>query len=110
MSQPIDALPALNPALVPAEVRKGTREDQQAYRAALGFERMLVLQLARSLNATAEGDGAGEDSGEGGLSAVSSAYRDMLPDAMADGVIAGGGLGLAPELYRTLRQGKEEGK
>ena len=104
MSPGLDALPALNPALMPTEVRQGTRDDQQAYRAALGFERMLVLQLARSLSDTAEGDGAGEDSGEAGLSSVSHAYRDMLPDAMADGVLAGGGLGLGEQLYRALRE------
>ncbi len=62
------------------------RTDQQ--RAALGFERMLLVQLTQQLAKTAEPEG--EDA-----SASSAAYRDLLPGALADAIVVGGGIGLA---------------
>jgi Rod binding domain-containing protein len=62
-------------------------------RAALGFERVLIGQLTEQLARTAEGE-------EGEESAATGAYRDLLPGALADALIAGGGLGLAGALTR----------
>jgi len=84
-------------ALLPPEVRNGTAEDRKRYEAALGFERMLVSQLTQQLADTAKPAG-GEESG------ASSAYRDMLPGAMADAIAQGGGLGLARDIARSLKE------
>lgn len=56
--------------------------------AAASFEHVLLEQLTTQLAATAA---PGDDEG----SAATSAYRDLLPRAMADGLAAAGGLGIA---------------
>jgi Rod binding domain-containing protein len=88
------------PGLVPADVRKAGKEAQETYRAALGFERMLTEQLTKTMSAGAKG---GEDGEEGGETAATAAYRDMLPGTLADAVTSAGGLGLAHDLYLTMR-------
>ncbi len=95
------ALPQVDRSALPPEIRKGTEEQQKAYRAALGFERMLVGQLVRSMNKATEGMSA-DDDGEAGFGSTPPAYREMLADSLADQVIRGGGLGIAEDLYRTL--------
>ena len=101
---PSGGLPQVDRSALPAEIRKGSDEQQRAYRAALGFERMLVGQLVRSMNKATEGMTADED-GEGGFGSTPPAYREMLADSLADQVIRGGGLGIARDLYRTLGVG-----
>jgi Rod binding domain-containing protein len=92
--------PALNaPGIVPADVRKAGEQAEQTYRAALGFERTLLEQLTKSL-AKGTLDADGEDGGE---SAATSAYRDMLPGTLADAVTGAGGLGLAHDLFLSMR-------
>lgn len=68
----------------------GSEKRTDAERAAMGFERMLLVQLTQQLAKTAEGE---EDS-----SAATQAYRDLLPGVMADAIVAGGGIGLADGL------------
>jgi Rod binding domain-containing protein len=65
-------------------------------RAALGFERQLLLQLTQQLSKSAAP--AEEDE-----SAATSTYRDMLPDTLADALIRGGGIGLARQLIQEDR-------
>jgi hypothetical protein len=79
-------LPPIDRSALPADVRNAPEADRQRYEAALGFERQLVAQLAKQLTKT-----AGESLGTG-------PYAQMLPDTLADAVIASGGLGLAREL------------
>jgi Rod binding domain-containing protein len=106
------ALPPINEAALPAEVRNGTKQDKKAYEAALGFERMLLGELTKSLADTAKpagsDDGGDDSSGDGSDSqtqdAASSMYMQMLPDQLADAVTAGGGLGLAQSLYQTIKE------
>ena len=93
----ISGLPPVDASALPADIRKGTPQQRQAYTAALGFERMLVAQLAKSLADTSKSEGGDE------TSVASSTYRSMLPDALADGIIAGGGLGLAKDIFKELR-------
>ena len=93
------ALPPITEAAMPREVREGSAEDKKTYRAALGFERMLVHQLAEQMAKASKAGAEDEDAPAG-----QSVYEDMLSDALADGVIAGGGLCLASELYKTLRK------
>ena len=92
------ALPPVSEAAMPREVREGSPEDKQTYRAALGFERMLVQQLAEQMAKAAKAGAEDEDAPAG-----QGVYEEMLSDALADSVVAGGGLGLANELYKTLR-------
>jgi Rod binding domain-containing protein len=84
------------PAVLPAEVRKGGKEAKEAYGAALGFERMLVKQLTKSL-ADSAAVGGGENGG------APPAYRDMISDGIADAITQAGGIGLAEDLYKQVR-------
>jgi Rod binding domain-containing protein len=68
----------------------GAEKRTEAERAALGFERMLLVQLTQQLAKT-----TGEDES---ASAGTQAYRDLLPGVMADAIVAGGGIGLAAGL------------
>jgi hypothetical protein len=79
-------LPPIDRASLPADVRTAPEADRNRYEAALGFERQLVAQLAKQLTKTA------------GASLASGPYAQMLPDALADAVVSGGGLGLARQL------------
>ena len=104
------ALPPIDQALLPAEVRNGSKQDKKDYEAALGFERMLLGELTKSLADTAKP--AGSDSSEDGSSdsdggtqdVASSMYMQMLPDQLADAVTSAGGLGLAQNFYRTIKE------
>lgn len=98
-----NALPALNPSFIPAEVREGSAEDKKAYRAALGFERSLLQQLTKTMLDTAKTEDTSSDE-ESGETAATQMYKDMLPDRLADSLIANGGIGLAEDLYRAVRQ------
>ena len=81
---------------LPADVRAAGADAQRTYRAAQGFERMLVAELTKALAAPVT-----EDGGEG--SAAASTYRGMLPGTLADAVTGAGGLGLARQLYGAMR-------
>jgi Rod binding domain-containing protein len=95
---------ALNTAgIVPADVRKAGKQAEETYRAALGFERMLTEQLTKTMSVSASALGGGEDGEEGGETAATAAYKDMLPGQLADAVTNAGGLGLAHDLYLTMR-------
>ena len=95
----LDALPAIPETALPREVREGTADDRKAYRAALGFERMLVLQLAEQVAESTKGSGE-----EGSEPAGAEAYRSMLADSLADSIASGGGLGLAKDIYKSTRK------
>jgi Rod binding domain-containing protein len=69
----------------------GAEKRTDAERAGLGFERMLLVQLTQQLAKTAEPEGEG-------ASVASAAYRDLLPGALADAIVAGGGIGLGDAL------------
>jgi Rod binding domain-containing protein len=94
----VSSMPAIDQALLPADVRNGGAERRKQYDAALSFERQLVGELTKALAATAKP--ADEDSS----SAATRTYRDMLPGTMADAVMAEGGLGLAIEIDKAMNQ------
>jgi Rod binding domain-containing protein len=103
----LDALSSAN-AMIPADVRKAGKDAEQSYRVALGFERTLLEQLTKSMSKDMVGmDSASDsDSGDGedsGPSAATSAYSDMLPGTLADSVTSAGGLGLAHDLWLSMR-------
>jgi len=90
------AMPPIDNAFLPADVRNGTKERRRQYDAALSFERQLVGELTRQLSKTAQP----ADGSQG--SAATQTYRDMLPGAMADAVMAEGGLGLAQQIDKAM--------
>lgn len=88
-------LPVVDGAALPADVRKAPKSDQEAYKAALGFEQALLSELLRSvesLSESAEGAGPGQ--------------RDQLPTTLAEAVVAQGGIGLARTVYESQRSGR----
>jgi Rod binding domain-containing protein len=104
----VTGLPPIDQALLPADVRKGSAGDRKTYAAALGFERALVQELAKTMAETAKPvDGGDGDDGAEPKDAASSMYMQQLPDQLADSVIQNGGLGLARNLYDSM---KERGK
>ena len=103
MTMPIDS------ALLPADVRAGGPKERKLYESALGFERLLTNELTKSLASAIGSSDDGSDSSDsgdsgdsGGTSAATSALKGQLPDQLAAAVQQGGGLGLAPVLYRSL--------
>jgi Rod binding domain-containing protein len=89
--------PITAPGVLPADVRNGGREAKEAYGAAMGFERMLVKQLTKSLTDSAALGGGGDNGGS------PAPYREMISDGIADAITQGGGIGLAHELYKQVR-------
>lgn len=93
-------------AAEPAWVRNGTSAVKQDYEVALGFEEMLVDQLASSLD-QAGGLGGESESGEeeGGSqpSLGGGMLSSLLPGALSQGVVDGGGLGLAAQLTQQMQ-------
>jgi Rod binding domain-containing protein len=65
--------------------------DPKAQRAGEGFERMLLGQLTRTLMESALPS-------EDATSAATTAYKDLLPDALTEALMSGGGIGLAETL------------
>jgi Rod binding domain-containing protein len=101
----ISGLSSVSGAPLPADVRTASTQDQQSYRTALAFERTLLEQLTKTMSQDmAGGDSAGGEDGEdSGASAATSAYRDMLPGTLADAVTGSGGIGLAHDLFLSMR-------
>lgn len=87
----IGSLPPIDQSLLPADVRNAPQARRDAYTAATGFERLLVQQLTSSLADSAK-DAMGGD----------GPYASLLPEALTDGVMAGGGLGLAAQLTDSI--------
>ena len=86
----LSGLPQVSEAALPAAVRSGSAKDKEAYKAALGFEQVLLGQLVKSMAA------------DGPLS--EGPYAAPVQDALSGGLISGGGLGLATDLYRALKE------
>jgi Rod binding domain-containing protein len=102
-------LPAVNQALEPAWVRHGSTATQKTYETALAFEEMLVQQLSQSLTATSGLEGGSSQGGEAGAeesgssSFGTSQLSSLLPQALSNGVMSAGGLGLAAQLTREMQ-------
>ena len=86
----LSALPQVSESALPASVRTGSAKDKDAYRAALGFEQVLLGQLVKSMAA------------DGPLS--EGPYAAPVQDALTTGLVGNGGLGLATDLYRALKE------
>lgn len=86
----ISGLPSVADSALPAAVRNGSAADKQAYKAALGFEQMLVEQMVQTM--------AGED---GPLS--QGPYAQQMQTTLASAITGAGGLGLAQQLYKETK-------
>ena len=101
------ALPITSLTRAPAAVREGSSQAKQAYATGQGFEEMLLEQLSQSL---AQGNGlGGEGSGEGSgeaegapLEAGGGELQALLPQALTEGIMRDGGIGLATQLMNRL--------
>ena len=93
------SLPPIDQATLPADIRSGSKQDKQAYTAALGFERMLLGELTKQMAETAKPADGDDDTKD----AASSMYMQMLPDQLADAVTQNGGIGLARSLYNASK-------
>jgi hypothetical protein len=86
----IDGLPQVPSSALPAAVRAGSEADKQAYRAALGFEQILLGQLV------------GDMLPKGTM--TEGPYAAPIQDALTGSLVANGGIGLAAQLYPTMRK------
>ena len=88
---PVGPINSADATGLPAGVGRTPQE-----KAALGFERQLLVQLTQQLaeSALPQDDAAG---------AATNAYRDMLPGALADAMVAAGGVGLAASFVKEPR-------
>jgi hypothetical protein len=86
----IPGLPQVPSTALPAAVRDGSAEDKQAYKTALGFEQILLGQLVDDM--------LPDDTLPQGP------YAAPMKDAFTSGLIADGGIGLAAQLYPSLKK------
>jgi len=105
------AIPPIDQALLPADIRHGNAAAKSAYQQGLAFEQVLVSQLAQQLASgldatTAAGGGSDATAdGAGGSSSGSdplSAFSQLLPSALTTSVMSGGGLGVAAQLAAAI--------
>jgi Rod binding domain-containing protein len=83
-------LPAVPDSALPAAVRSGSAEDKKTYKAALGFEQVMLGQLVKAATEStplAEGP-----------------YADTVNDAFSNALAAAGGTGLAAQLYKQIKE------
>lgn len=73
------------------------KPNAQAVKAGEGFESMLLGQLTKQLV-----DSALPDNPES--SAATSTYKQMLPDALTEALMSGGGIGLAQQLAAATNE------
>ena len=87
----MNGLPAIADTALPRDVRAGSDADKRTYKAALGFEQVLLGRLASELTKSSPSLSEGP-------------RADAVTDAMTAALTAAGGIGLAPQLYATLRK------
>jgi hypothetical protein len=83
----IEGLPSVPSSALPASVRDASKADRDAYKAALGFEQILLGRLVGEI-----------------VPAGDSPYASSVQDAFTAGLVNGGGIGLAASLYPSLRK------
>ncbi len=110
---PATNLPPMDAAFEPADIRSGNAQAKQAYQEALGFEDILMQQLTQQLADTVTtpgGDSSGgssdsSDSSSSGLlgsDPSTSAFASMIPTALTQSIMSGGGVGIADRLAHAL--------
>lgn len=111
---PATHLPPINAALLPADIRSGDARAKKAYQEALGFEDILVQQLTQELASTVsapggdsgtDGSGGSSDSSSGGIlgsDPSTNAFASLIPTALTQSIMSGGGVGVADRLARAI--------
>ena len=96
-------------AATAANAPEATRVSAQAKQIGLGFEEMLVNELAQQLAQTAatpddgsSGDGSDDSSGLMGSDPASTAYAQMIPSVLTSSVMSAGGTGIAQEIAASI--------
>jgi hypothetical protein len=84
-------LPPISDASLPASVRSGSARERKEYRAAAGFEQVLIGQLVQEL--------LPEDS-----ELSEGPYASTIQDSFAQGIAESGGFGLAGQLFETMQR------
>jgi hypothetical protein len=105
-------LPPINPADLPAAVRNGSPAAKKAFDEGLAFEQVLVNQLAQrmtdvvSQTADSSDDGSSDAGSSGGgmlgSDPSTSAFSSLIPQALSNSIMSGGGLGIAQEIAASL--------
>ena len=103
----IPGLPPISDTLLPAAVRDGGAKDKDNYKAALGFEQVLVGQLVQAMSGSdmptdtsADDDGTGLDTAN---PLASGPFAGQMQDALSGALMSAGGLGLAGQIYKGMR-------
>ena len=105
------SLPPIDNSLLPADIRNGSKTDQDNYKTGLQFEQTLVQQLTQSMADTTKAmkgsddtsSDDGDDSSSDSSDAVTDSYNQQLPGIMANAVMQAGGLGLARTIAENLK-------
>jgi len=99
-------IPSLNVADIPANVRNGDKTARQAYVEGLAFEQVLVNQLTQQMAGTLSGstspDGSATGGSGSGLLSGASAFQSLIPQALTQGIMAGGGVGIAESFAASV--------
>jgi Rod binding domain-containing protein len=106
---PAANLPPIDSALLPADIRNGDATAKQAYQEALGFEDILMQQLTQQMADTVTSPGGdssdSSDSSSGGIlgsDPSTSAFASLIPTALTQSIMSGGGVGVADRLAHAL--------
>lgn len=110
-------VPTLNVADIPANIRTGNAKAKEAYSEGLAFEDMFVNELTQQLAGTmfggdgsdgtdgsddTDGSDASDGSGGGLLQGTASAYSSLIPQALSQSIMSGGGIGMAEQFAQEL--------
>ena len=84
------SLSPISTASLPADVRTAGTQAVKDYKAALGFEQMLVGQLVKSMVSESRSLGEGP-------------YASTMQDTLTGALTGGRGLGLARQIYKEMQ-------
>ncbi|MGI8780608.1 MAG: hypothetical protein ACR2L8_10685 [Solirubrobacteraceae bacterium] len=87
----LNELPQISDAALPRDVRAGSAADKRDYKVALGFEKVMLTELVKELTRATP-------------SLTDGPRADAVQDALTDALANAGGIGLAPQLYKTMHR------
>jgi Rod binding domain-containing protein len=96
---------AIASASVPTAVQKEGTEAVDNYKSALQFEGVLLKEMLTEALPEEMGGSGGEGSGGEGEEEGAFSYNPQLsslPETVSNSIVAGGGLGLAKEMYKSF--------
>ena len=99
------ALPPIDAANEPANIRNGNAAAENAYQEALGFEDILVEQLTQELSGTVTSPSDDSSDSTGGIlgsDPSTSAFASLIPTALTQSIMSSGGLGIAQQLAQAI--------